>query len=74
MKRILVVLTLAAGMLVMGVTDVSASNYCSLDPTVNVGTPIKYSLDVHLSLLGLSAHVYASGTKKTTTFGGVLGL
>ena len=51
---------------VVWVVNASASTYCSLDPTVGVGTPVKYSLNVNL----LGSHVYVSGTSKTTTFGG----
>jgi hypothetical protein len=70
MKRILAALALAVGMLAMGITSASASTLCTIDPTIRVGTPLHYSLNV--SLLG--THVYASGTSTTTTFGGVLGL
>jgi hypothetical protein len=70
MKRILAALALAVGMLAMGITSASASTYCSIDPTIGVGTPLHYSLNV--SLLG--THVYLYGTSKTTTFGGVVGL
>lgn len=70
MKRVLVGLCLAVGMLLMGVVSASASTVCSIDPTYKVGTPINYSLDA--SVLG--THVYASGTSKTTTFGGVIGI
>jgi hypothetical protein len=66
MRRILVGFALAAGLSLMGVMNASASTYCSLDPTVGVGTPVKYKLSVNL--LGLQA--YASGTSTTTTFGG----
>jgi hypothetical protein len=69
MKRVLVGFCLAVGMVLMGVVNASASTVCSIDPTYKVGTPIDYSLNV--SVLG--THVYASGTSKTTTFGGVIG-
>jgi len=69
MKRVLVGFCLAVGMVLMGVVNASASTVCSIDPTYKVGTPIDYSLNV--SVLG--THVYASGTGKTTTFGGVIG-
>ena len=70
MKRILVAAALAFGMLVIGATSASASTLCTIDPTLGVGTPLNYSLNV--SILG--THVYASGTSSTTTFGGALGL
>lgn len=70
MKRIVAALALAVGMLAMGITSASASTYCSIDPTVGVGTPLHYS--VYVGVLG--THVYASGTSGTTTFGGVIGL
>jgi hypothetical protein len=70
MKRVLVGFGVAVGMLLVGVVNASASTVCSVDPTYKVGTPINYSLDV--SVLG--THVYASGTGKTTTFGGVIGI
>jgi hypothetical protein len=54
----------------MGVTSASAASICSIDPTLRIGTPLNYSLNV--SVLG--THVYASGTSTTTTFGGVIGL
>jgi hypothetical protein len=70
MKRILAALVLAVGMLAMGITSASAASICSIDPTLRIGTPLNYSLN--LSVLG--THVYASGTSTTTTFGGVIGL
>ncbi len=67
MRRMLLALALAAGWLIVGVTNASASTYCSLDPTLNVGVPgVSYSLNVKL----LGSTVYVSGTKSTTTFGG----
>jgi hypothetical protein len=70
MRRLVVAFALAAGMLVMGVTNASAHTFCSLDPTIGVGTPLKFSLNV--SLLGST--VYASGNHTSTTFGGGIGL
>jgi len=70
MKRVLAGFGIAVGMLLIGVVNASASTVCSIDPTLKVGTPINYSLNV--SVLG--THVYASGTSKTTTFGGVIGI
>jgi hypothetical protein len=70
MKRILVAATLAFGMLLIGATSASAATLCTLDPTLGVGTPLHYSLNVQI----LGTHVYASGTSTTTTFGGVLGI
>jgi hypothetical protein len=71
MKRILLGLSVVVGTLVMGLTNASAAEICSDDPTLGVGTPVTYSLNV--SLLGGGTVVYASGTSKTTTFGFVLG-
>ncbi len=70
MKRILVASTLAFGMLLIGASSASAATLCTLDPTLKIGTPLHYS--VNISILG--THVYASGTSGTTTFGGVLGI
>jgi hypothetical protein len=70
MRRILLGLTCALGMLALGATSASASTLCTLDPTIRVGTPLHYSLNV--SVLG--THVYASGTSHSTTFGGVIGI
>jgi hypothetical protein len=74
MKRLVSSVVLAGGFLLMGIVNASASGYCSLDPTLNLGTPLTYSLNVNLSLKVVSVDVYASGTKKTTTFGGGLGI
>jgi hypothetical protein len=74
MKRIFLGLALSVGMLVMGVTNASASSYCSLDPTLGIGTPLTYSTSLTLSTSSTSTTVYASGTSSTTTFGGGLGL
>lgn len=66
-KRFLVLFAVAVGALAAGVTNVSAGSYCSLDPTVGVGVPlVKYSLDLKVA----GSTVYASGTSKSTTFGG----
>jgi len=70
MKRIFLSLALAVGMLLLGVTSASASTICTIDPTLGIGTPLHYSLNI--SILG--THVYASGTSSTTTFGGVVGI
>ena len=70
MKRILAALALAFGMVAMGVTSASASTLCTIDPTLRIGTPLHYS--INLSVLG--THVYVIGTSHTTTFGGVVGL
>jgi hypothetical protein len=70
MKRILVASALAFGLLFAAATSASASTLCTIDPTVGVGLPVHYSLNV--SVLG--THIYASGTSSTTTFGGVVGI
>jgi len=74
MKRIFLGLALSVGMVAMGVTNASASSYCSLDPTLGIGTPLTYSTNLTLSTSSTSTTVYASGTSSTTTFGGGLGL
>lgn len=66
-KRVLLVLAVVVGSLAAGVTNASAGSYCSLDPTVGVGTPVvRYSLDVKVA----GSTVYASGTSSSTKFGG----
>jgi hypothetical protein len=70
MKRIFVAAALAFGMLLIGASSASASTLCTLDPTLGIGAPLHYSINV--SILG--THVYASGTSKSTTFGGVVGI
>jgi hypothetical protein len=74
MKRIFLGLALCAGMLVMGVTSASADVFCSDDPTLGIGLPINYSLNLSLSAAGTSTVVYGSGTRSTTTFGFVIGI
>jgi len=65
--RVVVLLAVAIGSLMAGVTNASAGTYCSLDPTVGVGVPVlKYSLKVNV----LGSNVYASSTGTSTTFGG----
>jgi hypothetical protein len=74
MKRLVSSVVLAGGFLLMGIVNASASGYCSLDPTLNLGTPLTYSINVNLNLRLVSTNVYVYGTKKTTTFGGGLGI
>jgi hypothetical protein len=74
MKRMVLGLVMCAGILVSGVTNASAARYCSLDPTLPLGLPIHTSLNIKTSLLGITTHVYASNTSRSTTFGGVIGL
>jgi hypothetical protein len=74
MKRLVSSVVLAGGFLLFGIVNASASGYCSLDPTLNLGTPLTYSLNVNLSLQVVSTNVYVYGTKKTTTFGGGVGI
>jgi hypothetical protein len=71
MKRILVGLSVVVGTLVMGLTNASAGEICSDDPVLPVGTPLTYSITV--AVPGTTTVVYAYGTRKTTTFGFVLG-
>jgi len=70
MKRVLAGFGLAVGMMLMGVVNASASTVCSIDPTYPIGTPLHYSVNVQV----LGTQVYASGTSKTTTYGGVIGI
>jgi hypothetical protein len=74
MKRILSSLVLAGGLMFLGVTSASASIYCTDDPTLKLGLPVKYSINLTLSSPLVSANVYASGTYRTTTFGFGLGI
>ena len=74
MKRLLLGFALSVGMLVMGVTNASASSYCSLDPTVGIGLPVHLKLTVSTSLLGTSSYTYVYNNSTSTTFGSVLGL
>jgi hypothetical protein len=74
MRRILSSLVVAGGLVFMGITTASAHTFCSLDPTVGIGLPATYSLNLTVSTFVISADVYASGTRRTTTFGGGLGL
>jgi hypothetical protein len=74
MKRILSSVVLAGGLLLAGALSASAHTYCSLDPTYNIGLPVTYSIHVNLSTPIVSTDLYASGTKRTTTWGGGLGL
>ena len=74
-RRILSSVVLAGGLMALGITSASAHTYCSLDPTYNVGLPVSYNLNVNVAVGSLaSADLYASGTSRTTTFGGGLGL
>jgi hypothetical protein len=73
-RRMLVSTLLAMGLMVIGITNASAHAYCNLDPTYNIGLPVHYSINVHVKTGLVSADVYASGTSRTTTFGGGLGV
>ena len=73
MRRVLVATAVAIGALFAGASGASASTYCSLDPTVGAGTPVKYSVTVSTSGL-LSSDLYLYGTSSTTTFGGGVGI
>jgi hypothetical protein len=70
MRRIALSLAFAVGMLLVGATTASAHTFCGLDPTIGVGTPLKFT--VNLNVLG--SNVYLNGTHKTTTFEVGLGL
>ena len=71
MKRIFVGLAVVVGTLVMGLTNASAATICSDDPVLPIGLPLTYSIT--LSVPGTTTIVYAYGTRKTTTFGFVIG-
>jgi len=74
MKRILLGFALSVGMLIMGITNASASSYCSLDPTVGIGLPVHLNVKISTSLLGTSSYTYVYNSSTSTTFGSVLGL
>lgn len=74
MRRIVLGVSLCAGLLFAGITNASAAIYCSADPTYNVGLPVSYSLNVQVTSPLLSTHVYLIGTKSTTTYGATAGL
>jgi hypothetical protein len=71
MKRIFLGLSVVVGTLLMGLTNASAATICSDDPVLPIGTPLHYSITVKVP--GTTTVVYAYGTRKTTTFGFVLG-
>ena len=73
-RRIVSSIVLAGGLMCLGVMSASAHTYCSVDPTYRIGLPVKYSLNVNVSTQVVSADFYASGTRKTTTFGGGVGI
>lgn len=52
MRRLVMVLALAVGLLFAGVTNVSASTFCSIDPTIG---PLTFG--AVLGSNGLNAHV-----------------
>jgi hypothetical protein len=74
MKRLVSVMVLAGGLLLMGVTNASAAMWCADDPTLKIGTPLHFNLNVTLTTSLTSTNVYASGTSSTTTFGFVQGI
>src|SRR6266853_5916356 len=49
MKRLVSVVALAGGLLLMGVTNASAAMWCADDPTLAIGTPLHFSLNVTLT-------------------------
>ncbi|HEX3507367.1 MAG TPA: hypothetical protein VHW94_03150 [Candidatus Dormibacteraeota bacterium] len=68
------VMALAGGLMLMGVTNASAAMWCADDPTLAIGTPLHFNLNVTLTTPLTSTNVYASGTSSTTTFGFVQGI
>ena len=70
MRRIALSFAFAVGMLLVGATTASAHTFCSVDPTLGIGLPLRYT--VNLNLLG--SNLYLNGTHKTTTFEVGLGL
>ena len=74
MKRLFSVVVLAGGLMFMGITNASAAMWCADDPTLNLGTPLHYNLNVTLSTGVSYTNVYASGTSSTTTFGFIQGV
>jgi hypothetical protein len=70
MRRVVVGIALAIGMLCVGVTDASAHTFCSLDPTLGIGTPLKYTVNVYL----VGSTAYLSGNHSSTTVSGSVGL
>jgi hypothetical protein len=74
MKRLVSSVVLAGGMMLLGIVNASASGYCSLDPTLNVGTPLTFSLSVHLKTGIISPDLYLSGNHQTTTFAAGFGI
>jgi hypothetical protein len=74
MKRLVSVMALAGGLMLMGVTNASAAMWCADDPTLAIGTPLHFNLNVTLTTPLTSTNVYASGASSTTTFGFVQGI
>jgi hypothetical protein len=70
MRRIALGLAFAVGMLLAGATTASAHTFCSLDPTLGIGTPLRYTINLNV----LGSNVYLNGTHQTTTFEAGLGL
>jgi hypothetical protein len=74
MKRVLSVVVLVGGLMFVGVGNASAAMWCADDPTLKVGLPVHYSLNVTPSTPVTYTNVYASGTSSTTTFGFIQGI
>ncbi|TMC88763.1 MAG: hypothetical protein E6I69_02675 [Chloroflexi bacterium] len=70
MRRLVLGFVLAIGMLLSAVTSASAHTYCSVDPTVGVGTPVKSTTNINV----LGSNVYLKTTSSSTTFDVSLGL
>ena len=70
MKRILLSLTVCAGLLAAGTTSASAAVLCHDDPTLHVAVP-GVSLNTSISLLG--SNVYTTSGSGSTSFGFTIG-
>jgi hypothetical protein len=74
MKRVLSVVVLVGGLMFLGVGNASAAMWCADDPTLKIGLPVHYNINVKVSSPLTYTNIYASGTSHTTTFGFVQGI
>jgi hypothetical protein len=70
MRRIVLGLALAIGMLLTAATGASAHTYCTVDPTLAVGVP---GVTLNATAYVLGSDVYASSGGGSTTYGGSVG-